>query len=189
MQNEHFTDEQVKEILKLLENAIEQGPWEASNFLKIIGNKLRDVHGQIAKQMANINEIEIKSKPFGKSPGPGQQEVFISLYTAEGSSLQAWERILINLPRQMISRPIYADEESVKNLIKTKVNRANEAYVSMFIDKNNLLTVASDKIAYDKLGKPLLTLKDRALDLNNVNYFVHLESIYYYSNGRLILIN
>jgi intracellular multiplication protein IcmQ len=86
----------------------------------------------------------------------------------------------------MISRPIYADEEDIKALLRTKENKANEGYVSMYISQSDILPLQSDKIPVDKLGKPLLTLKDKSLSLDNINRFVHKSGIYQYSQGRLV---
>ena len=86
----------------------------------------------------------------------------------------------------MISRPIYADEEDIKALIRTKENKINEAYVSMYISQSDILPLPADKIPVDKLGKPLITLKDKSLSLDNINRFVHESGSYQYSQGRLV---
>ena len=101
-------------------------------------------------------------------------------------NLQAWERIITNLPKQMLSRPIYALEEDVNNFIKTKENKNNEAYVSFYINPLDILTLATEKMHLDKLGKPLLTLKDNALILENIERFVHVTGEYQFVKGRLI---
>ena len=100
--------------------------------------------------------------------------------------MQSWERILMNLPKQMISRPIYDDEADIVALIKTKENKNNEAYVSMYISQGDILTISADRTPVDKLGKSLLTLKDKSLSLDNINFFVHQTGTYQYKQGRLI---
>lgn len=39
----------------------------------------------------------------------------------------------------MISRPIYAEEEQVKALLKTKENKQNEAYVAIYINSTDII--------------------------------------------------
>ena len=175
--------------MKALDDAIQQGPWDASNFLRVIGKNLKQIRedfaghledpgNEKAKLTAHLaNRIALRS---------GQQEIFISLYSSEGSNFQSWERILINLPKQMISRPIYADEEDVKSLIRAKENSINEAYVSIYINQDDILKISSDKIPVDKRGKPLLTIKDNSLKLDNINRFVHASGIYKLVQGRLV---
>jgi intracellular multiplication protein IcmQ len=115
-----------------------------------------------------------------------QQEVYVSLYSTEGRLIQSWERIVNNLPRQIISRPIYENEEDIITAIKYKENKENEAYVSVYINTSDVLTIHEDKIPKDKLGKKLLVLKDKALELDNITRFVHLSGEYQYLHGRLI---
>ena len=184
-----LSEQQTDEILKALDEAIEHGPWDESNFLRVIGKNLRTIRDGFSNQMNAprqekskiathlANRIALRS---------GQQEIFIALYSSDGANIQSWERILMNLPRQMISRPIYASEDDIKAIIRTKENKNNEAYVSMYISQADIIQLPADKIPVDKLDKPLLTLKDKSLTLDNINRFVHTSGEYLYSHGRLI---
>ncbi|WP_419420330.1 Dot/Icm secretion system protein IcmQ [Legionella sp. D16C41] len=190
MSKNHLTDDQIKAILQILEDAIKGGPWDASNFLKVIGKTLQDYHNELTRLYNESKAIKDQSGyGAGRALNENQQEVFISLYTSDGGNIQAWERILFNLPKQIISRPIYAQEEDVKNLIKSKENKINEAYVSIWVDKDTILNLPPDKAPRDRFGKSLLTLKDRSIDLNNIDYFAHLSGTYRYQRGRLIMAN
>ncbi|MDP1602311.1 MAG: Dot/Icm secretion system protein IcmQ [Legionella sp.] len=184
---DELTESQVNAVLKALDDALDQGPWEESNFLRVIGKNLREIRddltSHINKNVARGTEQKEKKMAVLQS---GQQEVFIALYSSEGNQLQSWERIIANLQRQMISRPIYAQESDVQFLIKSKENKLNEAYVVIVVNEEDILTVSSDKIPRDKFGKPLMSLKDRSLNLNNITRFVHLSGAYDYTKGRLI---
>lgn len=92
----------------------------------------------------------------------------------------------MNLPRQMIARSIYATENEVINWISNKANKVNEAYVSLKIDKSSVLQIDANKASFDKLGQPLMTLKDRTISLDSIVRFVHCTGVYYLKNGRLI---
>lgn len=189
---DELTEQQTQAILKALDEAIETGPWEESNFLRVIGKNLRSIRNDFANRIgSDVKEQQEKLKTESHLANrvalrTGQQEVFIGLYSTEGNNLQAWERILANLPRQMISRPIYPNEEDVKYLIKSKENKINEAYVAVYINQNDILEMPPDKIPKDRFGKPLLSLKDRSLSLDNINRFVHLSGVYRYIKGRLV---
>ncbi|MCW8398710.1 Dot/Icm secretion system protein IcmQ [Legionella sp. PATHC038] len=188
MTKEKFTKEHNDAILKALDYAIQNGPWDKSNFLRSIGNRLVGIRDNFSKKINARSQAQIQSDTNLANRlalRGNQQEVFISLYTSDGSNLQSWERIIFNLPRQMISRPIYEQEDQVKALIKSKENKQNEAYVGIYINKTDIIPLAPDKILYDRLGSPLLTLKDRSLDLENITQFVHISGIYKYSRGRL----
>lgn len=61
-----------------------------------------------------------------------------------------------------------------------------KAYVAIYISQSDILHLSADKAPVDKLGKPLLTLKDKSISLENISRFVHVSGVYRYSNGRLI---
>ena len=186
---DELSEQQTESILKALDDAIEHGPWDESNFLRVIGKNLREIRDVFANQL--LLPGQEKSKIVSHLANrialrSGQQEIFIALYSSDGTNLQSWERILMNLPKQMISRPVYASEDDINAIIRTKENKNNEAYVSMYISQNDILQISADRTPVDKLGKPLLSLKDKSLSLDNINRFVHASGIYQYSQGRLV---
>ncbi|WP_133128939.1 Dot/Icm secretion system protein IcmQ [Legionella nagasakiensis] len=189
---DELSEEQANSILKALDDAIEQGPWDESNFLRVIGKKLREIRERFASQV-HLSDQEKEKIPSHLANRialrSGQREIFVALYSSTGSNLSSWERIVANLPSQMISRPIYANEKDVKEIIGTKENKINEGYVSIYISQNDILPTPAEKTPVDKLGKSLLTLKDRALKLENIDRFVHISGTYKYTGGRLIKVS
>jgi len=178
---------QIDEILKALDNMIEEGPWEESNFLKVIGKKISGIREDFVNHI-NEKHKNVKAEPHLANRvalRSGQQEIYILLYSSEGGKLQNWERILSNLPQQTTSRPIYADEENVKSVIRSKHNPINDAYVAVYVNQSDLLSVPPDKVPVDKLGNNLLSLKSNTLKLENISRFVHTSGTYEYSGGRL----
>ncbi|RUR12250.1 Dot/Icm secretion system protein IcmQ [Legionella sp. km772] len=187
--NERLTDEQNARILKALNKAIEEGPWDKSNFLRMIGKNLITIRDDFLTRLGAKTEHELRNESQLANKmalRSNQQEIFISLYCFDGTNIQSWERIVANLPKQTVSRPIYANEEDLKEILKLKDNKNNEAYVAIFIDKQDILTLSSDKILKDKLGTPLLSLKDRTLNLENISRFVHSTGTYQFQRGRLV---
>ena len=184
-----LSDAQNEVILKALNDAIEKGPWEQTNFLKVLGKNLVEIRDNFLNQLGANNQAQLKIESQLANRialRSGQQEIYISLYSADGANLQSWEKIVTNLPKQMISRPIYADEEDVKAVIKTKENKKNEAYVAIYINQTDILALSSERSSIDKLGKPLLNIKDKTLNLDNLSRFIHSSGVYRYANGRLI---
>lgn len=186
---EILTEQQNEELLKALDEAIQNGPWEQSNFLRAIGKNLTDIRENFVKRLGARSKSQVKADANlaqRLALRSGQQEVFISLYSSDGANINSWEKIVANLPRQMISRPIYASEEHVKEIIKTKENKKNEAYLGIYVNQADIVSLPPDKILTDKLGNSLLTLKDRTLDLENISIFAHSGFIYRYNNGHLV---
>lgn len=184
-----LSDEQNKAILEALDEAIKNGPWETSNFLRSIGKSLNEIRDNFAKKANARTREEVKTDTYLANRlalRSNQQEIYVSLYSADGTNLQSWERIIVNLPRQMISRPIYAEEEQIKALLKIKENKQNEAYVAIYINSTDIIPLHPDKAIIDKLGNALLTLKDKTLHLENISRFVHITGVYQFKRGRLI---
>lgn len=187
--NDKLSHEQNEQIVNALNKAIADGPWEESNFLKILGKNLVELRDKFVEELgiALQEPAKIQSQLIRRSASTdAQQEVYVSLYSSDGINLQSWERIIANLPRQMISRPIYANEDALKEIIKTKENKLNEAYVAIYINQSDILTLPPDKSPVDKLGTVLLCLKDKTLNLESITKVVHVSGIYHYLNGRLI---
>lgn len=187
MKNE-LSKQQIEDILKILDGLVAQGGWNSSTFLRVIAKKLQAIRDDFATKAAlhNVQNTQVASNLANRvAIRSGQQEVFIALYTADGANIQAWERIIANLPKQMISRPIYANEEDVNQVIRSKENKINEAYISIYVNQTDVLPMG-DKTPMDKFGKSLLTLKDRSLQLEHITRFVHVSGIYSYEGGRLI---
>lgn len=188
MKSEELTKQQTDAVLNALNTALEKGPWDQSNFLKIIGKNLREIRDEFANEIESSTQKPESNTYLANRIAlrRGQKKVYIALYSSDGANLRSWEQILANIPRQMISRPIYADENDVIAIIKTKEFRVNEAYVSVYIGDNEILEISADKLPIDKLGKPLLSLKNKALNVDNIIFFVHESITYEYTQGRLI---
>ncbi len=187
--NEQLDDEQKTEILAALNKAIEDGPWDKSNFLHAIGKNIVSIRDDFLTHLGASPEEQVKVESLIASKlalRSRQQEIFVSLYCSDGNTLSSWERIVTNLPSQTISRPIYEREEHLKELLKVKEHKQNEAYVAVFIEKSDILSFASDKILKDKLGIPLLNLKDKTLKLENITRFEHSTGTYNLVKGHLI---
>ncbi len=189
MRKNKLSDQQIDAVLTAFKDALEHGPWATSALLRVLGKKLQSIYDAFEadvgsqKEAASKKESEHHSR---RSLAEGQQEVFVALYSSDGSNLKSWEQILINLPRQMISRPIYENEEEIKKAIRSRDNSVNEGYVAVYIDTRSILAFPADRVPKDKLGTALLSLKDKSLSLNHIIRFVHKSGVYTYSRGRLI---
>lgn len=186
---EKLSDQQNEAILKALDEAINNGPWDQSNFLRAIGKNLSDVRANFVSYLGTRSQQQIKEEMHVATRmilRNEQQEVFVSLYSSDGSNLQSWEKIVANLPRQMISRPIYACEEHVKELIRSKDNKQNEAYIGIYVNKTDVISLPPDKALVDKFGNLLITVKDKTLNLENITRFNHSSGVYQFDRTRLI---
>jgi intracellular multiplication protein IcmQ len=189
MKNNKLSEQQIKAILDAFHEALDHGPWASSALLRVLGKKLQGLSDKFEDEVGleqNALTQEESEHHTQKKPQDMQQEVFVGLYSSDGTSLRSWEHILVNLPRQMISRPVYTHEEDIKQAIRARDNPMNEGYVAIYINKANILTMPEDRTPKDRLGTSLLTLKDKSLLLDHIIRFVHMTGVYSYTRGRLV---
>ena len=130
MKNNALSKQQTDEIIKVMDDCILQPGWDASGFLRVINKKLQDLRDNFATRAngASDEKVKINSNLANRvAIRSGQQEIFIALYSAGGEKIQNWERIVINLSTQVTSRPIYANEEDIIEVLRSKENKINDA--------------------------------------------------------------
>ncbi len=184
-------DEHNKKILKSLDNAINDGPWDKSLFLQAIGKKLKDLRSDFTTKLSQASNSHIKEDISRNLVTQGseqadQHKIFISLYNADGNNVSKWKNLLVNLSKHIITRPLYREEEAVQALLRSKVNKSNEAYVIVNVNPTDILSVADDQILKDRLGQPLITIADQAVRAVQAVYFVHISGFYKFINNTLI---
>lgn len=188
--NDDLPDPQTNRVLSALDEALSETCWSKSPFLTLMGKKLKAIRDDFASKQEGALDLRETETPQLKAERLERQslmtKVFVSLYASEGANLQSWERVLQNLPGQLISRAIYADEADAVAIIRSKANSLNDAYVSLYVNPHDIINQPVDKIVTDKLGRPLLALKDKAISLDNLEQFVHRTERYSFVNGRLI---
>lgn len=180
--------QQAKRTLQALDEALLAGPWNETSFVVIVGKKLKLLRDDLAAKITRFEENETSTPEYVAHRAhlsASHKLVYVSLYSIEGINISSWERIIANLQRQIVSRPIYVQEEDVQNIIKTKDKKINEAYVSLYVDQADVLEVNAEKIPLDKLGKPMMVLKDKAINLQNIEFFYHITGKYRYNRGQL----
>lgn len=191
----------ARNLLDALDETIEKGPWEKTVFLGAIGKKLKEVRfnlknrlrfldpsfEEVTQETAAIQTINTATsgEPAVHSPAADQTEAFVSIYNAEGINLLKWEKILLTLEKQFVTRPVYATEKEMRAVMRTKINRRNDAYISFYLLKTDITPPKDGKAPLDRQGNALLLLKDTALKLQNINRFYHESGIYSYQNNTL----
>lgn len=179
----------AKKILQALDDALAAGPWNENSFIIMLNKKLRVIRDDLAAKIALYEAGETDSPEYiahRSQLSVSHKLVYVSLYSLEGINIVAWEKIIANLPRQIVSRPVYANEEDALNIIKSKEKKINEAYAAIYVSEADILQLSPDKVPMDKLGKPIMVLKDNAIHLENIEYFYHMTGKYRYLHGRLV---
>nr|NKB47707.1 Dot/Icm secretion system protein IcmQ [Legionellales bacterium] len=182
-----------KLLLESLDKAIKEGPWARSTYLANLGKKLKEHHYRIHQALTELEALEhpLKSQGGGGlaqriAQRAGQTQVFIALYNTDGTNLAKWEKLLMGLRTLSVSRPIYANEDDMRALVRSKPNKQNEAYAVAFIDSDKIIAMEEEVLPRDKLGHALLTLKDGAITPQQVVRFMHVSGHYLYKNNKLV---
>lgn len=186
---EKLSKEQRAGIISALDEALNSAPWQSSTFLSLIGKKLQAIRDEVFEQLDSdetFGQTALSSQQLSSERFLKMKKVYVSLYSFDGTSLESWERIIQHLSDQVVSRPVYENEADVEAIIRAKSNRINEGYVAVYVDPTFILPAVPDKKVVDKLGVPLLTLKAKAINLNNVDSFIHHSGQYRFVSGRLI---
>lgn len=177
------------ELIRLLDETIANGQWDGGLFFQAAGKKLRDLSEKL-KQELDMSEAqqptptEIIDYVKQKS---GLVEVYISVYCSEGTNILRWESVLANLPKQVVGRPIYKREKDIKDIIASKENPINDAYVLAYISEMDILKPSfKEKALVDRFGHELVRLKDNMIKPENITKLIHLMGEYAYRNGKLV---
>lgn len=187
-----LSDEEVQkslEVLKALDKAIGEGPWDKSLLLKAIGKKLQDAREHFIQDLdlqAIIDQVAVSQDTAPQALHVDFTEVYVSLYQAQGTTIPKWAAILTSLTQLSITRPIYKNEEDIRASIRAKAFQANDAYVVVKIRKSDVLPAPEGKTPVDRFGRELMVLKENVIRPENITRFVHLTGEYHFINGALI---
>lgn len=180
------------EVLKALNETIEQAPWGDNLFLQAIRKKLIELREQF-KLEAHITDADLES-PHNLSAATilgriaqrqGLQEVFIMIYNADGMNISKWEAIVNSIQKHSVNRPVYEKEEFAKAALRGAPNKQNEAYISLFVAQSDILKSESQMLV-DRFGNPLILLKDNAVQREHICRFVHKSGQYEFESPKLV---
>ena len=176
-----------KRLVTVLDDLLAAGNWEASLFLKATAKQvkeLRDRANQLLLEVAGISNIVSAQQTQERV---GQIKVFISVYQTEHNNLGKWHQTLKALTEYSVSRPVYRDEEHVKQMIRAKENILREAYAVAYVKETDVIALPSGRVARDRWNNELLTLKPGAVRTTDIIEFAHAEKCYYFAEKELVL--
>lgn len=182
------------EVLKALDEAIKEGPWDSGLFFKATEKKLKEMRRRFVQQfnLKNIAEAGetqaisgAETEQKAKLPA-GYVEVYISIYLSDGANINKWQTLLSNISAHTVTRPVYRNEPDVRSLIRSKHNKLNEAYVIAHIKEADILPPPDDKPLRDRNERELLVLREGAVQVGNIIEFVHISGIYRFTKGQLV---
>lgn len=175
--------EEVKAFQQLIKECLELPDWQQSNYLKLMHGRLEKVAKDLQEAIDEASGNKSKQTVTVVRDRSNDQLVYVSIYSAFGRSMEAWERVVMNLPKQYVSRPIYLSEKDAQYAARFKGIPQNEAYVAIWVKKTDIINLGTLKDKFDRL---LITLKDRAISLENIDFFWNASIRYVWQNNHLI---
>jgi Dot/Icm secretion system protein IcmQ len=176
-----------QEFMTILRELLATGDWEATLFLRTTSKKLQELYNQ-AEALSHYYDSLSPSKDYHKiRTEQGYTKVYVSLYQSDPYNLIKWQNTLKNIREYSINRPIYRQEEYVREMIRSKHESPNEGYVIIYIKNSDIIPPYAGKLVEDRWGHELLTLRDNSLSSENIIEFVHHGHRYYYHGGKVSL--
>ena len=176
-------DQEIKvalEIVKLLDNSIQSGPWEANLFLKGVKKSLEELR---KRYVTNLGLDQISNQALSNAQPTDESalpliEVYVLLYQAQGANLHKWLELITALVRSFTGRPIYKTEENANAAAQLNDSNPNHAYLAVKVPVDMLVVEAVDVARVDREGRHLVMLREGALKLHNIQRLVHCTGQY-----------
>lgn len=159
-------------IKKILDDGIENGPWQANLFLKGVKKKLEELCDQFAKEVG-IDQLKHEALNDSLATNVSTAEIYISLYQSQGSNIHKWQEVITSLVRYSMGRPIYKSEEDVRAATHLSDRNPNNAYVVLKVNSDAILPDSLEQPRFDREGRKLIGLREGAITLRNIVCLVH----------------
>lgn len=142
---------------------------------KVINTQLQSILKKFTERIQRIQSIMQKTEKDVNVLAEDEMLVYVYLFNAQGATLKNWQNLL--LPRALVdhsvNRPIYAKQEDIEQVLRSKPNKAQHSYLVVKIKKENVLSDGEKGDLRDQNGFPLLRVKHGALEADNIKEFVH----------------
>lgn len=177
-----FTDA----IIGAVDAIVNEQDWDQSLFLRNALKPLKQLREE-AIQLKNEATMNVGDQQIALRPlEDDEMLVYISIFQSAGDNLRKWELQLSSIRSHLLGRPVYEQEENVEKVLRQKLVKTSEAYITVVVKKADIQSFAYQAERVDRLGNPLLTLKNSAVKPENIFEFVHQGKRYFFRNGKLI---
>lgn len=104
--------------------------------------------------------------------------VYVYLFNTQGNRLSTWIPLfsMRALSEHSVNRPIYPDEKSVINLLRTKRDPAQHGFIQMRVNKSAIIQPKTP--LKDSQGSPLIRLQQGSLVPDHIERFYHKGTYY-----------
>ena len=172
-----------RNLVAILDELLANGDWQASLFLQNASKRIRKVRDEAQALADELTQSLTDSKSEAVAlNSSGYEQVYISLYQADGRNLTRWLNMLKGLTDISLSRPIYRSEAAVQEMIRHKTNAEKEAYAVVLVKPEDIEGVKTTT----QLGAELLMIREGRIQPSRVIKFVHDDVCYCIRDGKLV---
>lgn len=174
-----------RRLLSIIDELLAYDDWGQSPFLTQLLKPTREMRESL---VAFLGEQEVIKQRHGwRMPdcAASGREVYVLLYQANGSDMQAWADQLTDLMRTIMSRPIYGQRSHVEKVIRLRGYPDTDAYAVVHIDELHIQDNPSLE-KKDKWGQPLVRLKDILTGVEYIKAVIYQDATYELKDGCLV---
>lgn len=164
-------------IKKILDEGIASGPWQANLFLKGIKKKLEEIRDEFVTRVGIDHHHQQMANEL-LAANNETTEIYIALYQSQGSNMSKWQEVVVSLVNYIMGRPIYYNETDVQAAIRLNDRNLNHAYVVVKVASDAILRDTSEVSRTDREGRKLISLREAAIQLQNIIRLVHASGEY-----------
>ena len=180
--------ETLKRFIEIVDEGLAAGEWQGTHLLRSMEKKIQALREE-AVQLQNQLKEEEMAKSIGAAGGSisDLQTVYVSVYQQDFNDLRKWERTLKSITDYSITRPVYKEEEHIKEMIRGRPDPNKEGYVAVMVKNEDIVKGFVGKPATDKSGYDLLNIKEGGVRPGGIRRFVLGGKSYEFVNGSLTL--
>ena len=145
--------------------------YQVDNKFQFIRNNIQTVRDQI-KTLIEAHTAPTDHPSHTADPNDNEVPVYVYLYNTNGIDLTTWKNMFTTslLYDHSINRPIYQEQIQIEGFIKRKANQTQHGYLTVIVNRNDMLTSSVSKDAY---GSPIIKVKEGSLSFNKPVLFTH----------------
>jgi hypothetical protein len=175
------TDEKLK-LIEIIREAIARDNELREKFQ--IGDKFRFVRDRLQELLCNLEQslpVVVGDKMQSlQAMAADEMAVYVYLYNTHGLQFRTWQNLVTPkvFYEYSVNRPIYAEKSQIESLLRTKTNKAQHAYLTVAIKRDQVIPYPADSGPKDIAGNPVIKVREGSLRFEKLIAFTHQDQNY-----------
>lgn len=167
-----------KSLIEHLDVILSEESWDDSLFLRNLIKPYRDIYKKALLERKVLDKKLSPPEVIRKEINENQCEIFILLYQVDGYNISGWNKQIRMLVNSRVTRPVYSEEETIRKVLRARLQKPGDAYLVSIIDKEMVLQLEQGLRRVDRYQQPLVYLGNDALGEDCFLEFVHMGNRY-----------